>query len=65
MDVQYSSNTYSGVNVGDTTIFTCHSGFAIAGESSNTSRATCGDDGNWEVIPTCVGTLVINITYLV
>ena len=54
-DVEFSTNMKTGVNVGDTVTFVCDMGYAILGQSFNTSTAMCQTDGNWTNDPTCVG----------
>ena len=54
-NVPLSSSTNNGVNVGDTVTYTCDTGYAISGQMSNTSMATCGANGVWTIIPTCLG----------
>ena len=54
-NVPYSTHTNTGVNVGDTVTYTCVRGYTISGQSSNTSTAACGLDGNWAGVPTCIG----------
>ena len=58
-DVPNSTSTKTGVNEGDTATYACESGFAVSGHSVNTTTATCGTNGNWDAVPTCVGKLYI------
>ena len=54
-NVSFAVSTFMGINEGDIVTYTCNDGYAISGQSSNASFATCGSNGIWSVIPTCVG----------
>ena len=57
VDVQFSTNSYIGVNEGDIVIYTCVTGYAMSGQNVDTETSVCGANGQWAVIPTCVGKL--------
>ena len=68
IDVQFSTYTHTGVNEGDNVTYTCDIGYALADENNNISTATCGEDGDWAGVPTCVGKLIgssVNLYILV
>ena len=54
-NVPFSTNTRTGVNVGDSVTYTCDGGYAVSGQSVATSMATCAANGTWATIQTCVG----------
>ena len=53
--VTHATETRTGVNEGDEATYTCVSTHAIQGlDDVKTDDATCGADGTWSNVPSCV-----------